>query len=85
MTEKEDAERRIRMKIIKEGRNILVKTVKVTCQMCNAELEIEREDVSIEQCQFEPGVMCTDYIYVCPCCKRKNHLDYEERSQLGIN
>ena len=63
------------MKLIKEGKEI---KMRVTCEKCEAELEIQAGDLTKSfTMTFEP----TTYYYICPCCKHINHLRYYELSE----
>lgn len=63
------------MKVIKEGKKI-VGVMRVTCNKCEAELEIEAKDLKEEYVNraFDPMV----YRYKCPCCYRTNYLGYND-------
>ena len=65
------------MKIIKNGRQI-IHTIRVSCQICNAELEITANDLKKE---LGGGV----YSYECPCCHRNNYHTYYNLISKGVN
>lgn len=60
------------MKVIKEGKEIKG-TMRVICETCEAELEIQAEDLE----SFD----LTTYYYKCPCCRRTNYLDYTDLTE----
>lgn len=54
------------MKIIKNNKDTdKVFPIRTTCEYCNSELEIDKEDVF-----FSDG----DYVYVCPVCNEENQI-----------
>lgn len=55
------------MKIIKEG-NISPKVKEVTCECCEAVLEISAEDLKLYS--LDKG----KYRYICPCCLTANNI-----------
>ena len=70
-------ERRIFMKVIKEGKEIKG-TMRVTCKTCGAELEIQAGDLKrLPEVPFYP----TTYSYKCPCCLRTNYLGYSDLTE----
>lgn len=61
------------MKIIKEGKKI-VGTMRVTCEKCEAELELVASDLKEDN---GDGVMLIKtYSYTCPCCQRTHCISY---------
>lgn len=61
------------MKVITPGKKI-VGTMQVTCNKCEAVLEIEAKDLTI----YENTHHSTKpYYYTCPCCSR-SHLIYRD-------
>ncbi len=64
------------MKVIKEGKKI-EGTMRVTCKICEAELEIQAEDLK----KSDPSFVPTIYYYTCPCCGRTNYLKYSNLSE----
>jgi len=65
------------MKVIKKGKEIKA-TMRVTCEICEAELEIYAGDLKENPGDrpFDP----TTYSYKCPCCQRTNYLGYNDLS-----
>ncbi len=64
------------MKVIKEGKKI-EGIMRVICQTCEAELEITAGDLKKEIGDRRE----ISYSYKCPCCRRRNHLDYHDLSE----
>lgn len=60
------------MKVIKEGK-VLKSVMRVTCKKCEAELEIEAMDLTINP-PDPPYAGFDTYTYKCPCCFRINGL-----------
>jgi len=65
------------VRIIKEGsipaKTLKLSTVKVTCQNCNAKLEINKHDVHVIREEIEPHNFETDCLWYCPCCGEEDH------------
>ena len=67
------------MKIIKQGRKI-PRTMQVTCDVCDAELEIDKNDLN--EVEFEGQINSTFYYtYTCPCCSEKNSINLENLAE----
>ena len=66
------------MKVIKKGKRIKG-TMRVTCKRCDAELEIQAEDLR-KNFLDRPFNRLT-YYYICPCCLRTNYLGYSDLTQ----
>ena len=65
----------MKMKIIKNGK----KTMRVTCKICGAELEIQFKDIKMlpPDTPQESG----RYLYKCRWCKNINSLGYKDFSK----
>ena len=63
------------MKVIKKGKE-LKDTIRVTCEDCEAILEIDASDIT-ERRPGKPGDP-TLYIYTCPCCQNTNYLESKD-------
>ena len=63
------------MKVIKKGKKI-PNTMRVTCEKCEAELEISASDLKEEPRDryWDPRI----YSYRCPECGRFNNLKYDD-------
>ena len=70
------------MKVIKEGKKIVGVVMRVICQKCEAELEIEARDLKKEPCDrpIDPSV----FSYKCPCCHRTQYIDWGDLSEEMI-
>lgn len=66
------------MKIIKEGKK-MIGTMRVTCKSCEAELEVETSDLKQEPIEkaTDPSV----YSFVCPCCWRRQYINFADLSE----
>lgn len=72
------------MKVIKEGKEIKG-TMRVTCKICGAELEIQAGDLKKESDEITNDL--TIYSYECPCCRNRNYLgniDLSEEIRLDL-
>ena len=66
------------MRVIKKGR-IIKGFMWVTCKKCEAELEIQAED--LKPLSTSPFANNTTYYYICPCCLRRNYINYSDLSE----
>jgi len=63
------------MKVIKQGRD--EDRMQVTCNRCEAVLEITSADLGHEEAEYMPGT----YFYNCPCCCAKHYLKMHEMTR----
>ena len=65
------------MKVLKPGKPIKA-TMRVTCKVCEAELEIDGFD--LKNTDESKEFWNSTYFFICPCCRKKNRIKFSDLS-----